>query len=138
MEKNESKWGNFFTIILMVMIGMTFLLAGSYKLYSYISFRSGASPTIGTVEKAGIGKYLGSRPFIVYTDQNGDSHEFRSEINYYWFFSPRRDEPIDLLFLSHSPDSVLTDSYLYYLLVPSMLFIIGIITLFSAIRTLFR
>lgn len=126
MKIDKATGGNIFTNIFILSIGLLFLLPAAYKIHRFASFSHNAFLVNGTVEKEGTGRFLGSKPFIRYASEDGSEHEFKSEINYYWFFAPNKGNDIEILVLKDFPGSAITNSYLHYIIIPLILFSIGI------------
>lgn len=129
MKVNPDIIGDIFAHLFVLAIGMLFLIPASFKLYAYLSFRHDSTPTIGTVTKAGMGQYLGSRPFVQYSDTQGNLHEIKSEVNFYWFFAPRKGDRIHLLMQNNNPDSAIISSFFHYIAMPLFLILVGAATL---------
>lgn len=118
----------------MLSIGMLFVIPPSYKVYAYAAVYINAVPTEGIVTKAGVGNFLGSRPFVKYTDRHGKVHEFKSEINFYWLFMPQKGDPIDLLVRQDTPDAAIINSYFHYIVLPLLLLSVGLAVVFRFLQ----
>ena len=79
----------------------------------------------GTVTKQGLGKFTGCKPFIEFIDPSGHTHEFKSRINYHFFFCPRPGDRITILSEKKDPAKAYVFSFTQQILIPVLLLVLG-------------
>lgn len=136
MSTKDNFLGNLFSNLLIISIGLLFLIPPSIKLINYCSFRLNSVCTEGVVVKEGMGRFTGSKPFVEYFDNKGEFHEFKSEVNFHWFFSPKRNEKLEILYLKESTDVAIINNSFHYIILPFLMIAIGLAVLLRIIRNI--
>lgn len=89
----------------------------------------------GTIIEQGMGRMSGCRPYISYTDLDGQQREFKSDIIYHYFFCPQVGDDVTILSEKDDPSKTYVYSLSQYILIPLMLICVGIAVIYI---TLFR
>lgn len=130
MKVSSDLSGYLFTRVLVFLFGCLLLLPAGFKTWNYTLFRHNAHHVSGEVIYQGCGAFIGCRPYISYRDRMGNLHEFKSDINYHWFFAPGEGEEVQILVHRDTPDLVIVDSLLHYISIPLIFIILGVILIF--------
>ena len=107
------------------MISMVFIAPGLNKIGSFLLALSKSNHYTGIVVKEGMGKYTGCKPFIEYHDNEGYLREFKSEINYHFFFCPKKGDEIKLISNKNQPTKIYTINLVHYIFIPIFLILVG-------------
>jgi hypothetical protein len=117
---------------LILMFSMTFIIPGTYKLSSYVFALYQSNIFSGVVVKQGMGKYLGCKPFIEFYDDEGFKREVKSEINYHFFFCPKKGDKIKLIISRKDPLEIYSSNIAHYIIIPVILVSIGLLIIYSS------
>jgi hypothetical protein len=115
-------------------LGCIVLIPTAAKIINYTILRHNSSAVYGIVVKQGCGAYIGCKPEVAYRDQNGLLYHVKSTINFHWFFVPKKDAKIRILFRKDAPEISIIDSTLHYIAIPLAFVILGsflVVTAFS-------
>jgi len=118
--------------LLLLLIGLMFTLPPLIQVSRFIEFRLHASAAPARVVK--IGRGLFNRPFLHYTDRQGNGYEFKSEIPYHFFFAPKLGDSKTIYYRTDHPEVAITKSPTHYLLMPLLFAAMGLYLLWTAIR----
>lgn len=130
--------GNLTTKLIVLSLGLLFLLPSAYKLYSYGVFRYRAIAVEGVIVDASRGRDLGGRPFVAYSDLQGNPYERKSRAKTHWFFAPQVGEKITVFYDQRDPETAIVDSPFHYILLPIFFITVGACFLIGAVRDSLR
>ena len=126
--------GSLATRLICVVLGMLFLLPAAVTLYTYCEMRYHAIAVDGVIVDASRGRDMGGRPWVQYTDRQGQTHQKRSRAKTHWLFAPRVGERTTVFYDSREPDSAIVDSPFHYLVLPLVFIAAGVSFLWYACR----
>ena len=126
--------GDVATKILMLVLGLLFLLPPAYKLVTYAVFRFHAITVEGTIADGSRGRDLGGRPFVEYTDQQGNAYEIKSKAKTHWLFAPKVGEKLKVFYDERDPGKAIVNSNIHYIFIPLCFIAAGLGFLFHTLR----
>ncbi len=129
---------NLFLRSFVFLLGLIIIVPTMYKVYHYTTLRMHCSLTYGWVSRTGQGQYLGSRPYVTFSDANGVIHEVRSNVNYYFLFAPQIGKKLRVFYRESEPESALVDNWVHYILLPVIFLCLGGILIYSVVVNSFR
>lgn len=111
--------------IMVWVVSFILIAPGLNKMSSFMLAYSKSYIYTGVVVKEGVGKYTGCKPFIEYHDNEGNLREFKSEINYHFFFCPKKGDQIKLISNINQPSITYTVNLVQYIIIPIILILLG-------------
>lgn len=126
----SERTGGWVITLFVVFLGMIFLFPAGVKVTRYVFLCTHSTAVTGTVTRAGMGNYMGAKPYVTFTDHHGRVHEIKSRVNYHWFFSPAVGSKMRVRYPSNQPENAIVDSYLHYLIIPMVFVLIGVYILY--------
>lgn len=109
----------------MALLGVILLFPATVKVTRYGILCMHSTAVTGTVTRAGMGAYMGAKPYVAFTDRHGMVHEIKSRVNYHWFFAPTVGSAMRVRYPSNQPESAIVDSYFHYLVIPMLFILMG-------------
>ncbi|BHH82371.1 hypothetical protein LA52FAK_06600 [Desulforhopalus sp. 52FAK] len=78
-----------------------------------------------------MGKFTGCKPFIEFYDSKGLLREYKSEINYHFFFCPKEGDEITVISHNQIPSRIYTLNTFHYIFIPIILVLLGLWVVYS-------
>lgn len=116
--------------IAVIAIASILIIPGAYKLSYYGLVVKRSNLHTGIITKQGLGRFIGCKPMIEFYDKNGQKREFKSEINYHFFFCPKVGEKVKVFSEKMNPAKTHTFSIVHFIVIPVILLGVGMFVLY--------
>ena len=117
--------------IFVVLVSLVLVVSGAYKISAFLFDWSHSQIFKGIIVKEGMGRFTGCKPFIEFYDSEGLLREYKSEINYHFFFCPKRGDEIIVISHNQIPSRIYTFNVVHYILIPLILVFLGLWVAYS-------
>lgn len=115
-------------------LGVIILIPSLYRFSAFVYHHINSTTINGVVVDKGMGRTIGCRPNIQYSDSNGTSHEFKTKIIYHFFVCPEKDEKVKILYREGMPEKTIVASYFYHVFLSSLFILTGLYLIYMGGR----
>ncbi len=106
---------------------LLFIIPPAYKLWDYTQHRLVSVTAEAEVLSIQDGVFM--LPVLRYVDEQGKSHQYKSEIPFYFLWAPEPGAQLTVDYLRSDPTVVRTRSFFYYIFYPAAFSLGGLILL---------
>lgn len=118
--------GRIFFNSMVFVLGLILFVPSFYKISAFAYHRFNSIAVSGEVVNKGMGRTLGCRPNIRYTEPNGNIREFKSRVIYHFLICPEKGERVTVLYREGMPEKTIVAGYFHYVFFSTVFILIGL------------
>ncbi len=111
---------------MVLVLGLILFIPSFYKISAFCYHRFHSVAISGEIVAKGMGRNIGCRPNIRYTEPNGSPREFKSKIIYHYLVCPEKGEKITILYREGMPEKTIVAGYFHYGFFSGIFMLIGL------------